>query len=90
MAKRSIATILWFVAAWTFGSLLAGIFGFTTLVEPVLAVVVAALVWWDPSGRIWTRRPDNTIVRRRIADLARVSETRSPADVRLEADTARS
>lgn len=53
MNKRILATVLWSLAGWSLGLMLAWLTGLPSLVGPVFAVVLAAIVWWDPTGRLW-------------------------------------
>lgn len=53
MSKRNLATTLWFLMGWTLGLVLASTAGIPSLAAPVLGVALAAIVRWDPSGRIW-------------------------------------
>jgi uncharacterized membrane protein YoaK (UPF0700 family) len=53
MSKRNLATTLWFLVGWTLGLFLAFATGLPALLGPVLAVVFAAVVYRDPSGRLW-------------------------------------
>jgi uncharacterized membrane protein YoaK (UPF0700 family) len=53
MSKRNLATTLWFLVGWTLGLFLAFAAGLPSLLGPALAVVLAAVVYRDPSGRLW-------------------------------------
>jgi hypothetical protein len=44
MKKRALAAVLWFYAAWTFGSMLAWMMGLSIPLGPVLAVAAAAVI----------------------------------------------
>ena len=55
MSKRNLATSLWFLTGWTLGLIAAFAAGLPSLLGPVFAVLLAAIVRWDPSGRLWTR-----------------------------------
>lgn len=55
MSKRNLATSLWFLMGWTLGLIVAFAAGLPSLLGPVLAVLLAAIVRWDPSGRLWPR-----------------------------------
>jgi hypothetical protein len=57
MNKRNVATVLWFLAGWSLALMLATFAGLPSILAPVLAIGLAALVRWDPTGRIWGRRP---------------------------------
>lgn len=53
MNKRTLATVLWAMAGWTLGLMLAWVVGLPSLFGPALALLFAAIVWWDPTGRLW-------------------------------------
>jgi len=53
MSKRNLATSLWFLMGWTLGLMLVATAGLPSFVAPALGVLFAAIVRWDPSGRIW-------------------------------------
>jgi hypothetical protein len=57
MNKRNVATVLWFLAGWSLALMLATFAGLPSILAPVLAAGLAALIRWDPTGRIWGRRP---------------------------------
>ena len=57
MKKRILVTALWFYATWYAWSLLAVMTGATGIPGPLVALVVAGFVCWDPTHRIWSRRP---------------------------------
>jgi len=57
MSKRTLATSLWFLTGWTLGLILAFAAGLPSLLGPVLAVLLAAVVYQDPTGRLWHRVP---------------------------------
>jgi hypothetical protein len=58
MSKRTVATSLWFLTGWALGSMLSAMAGWPSLVGPVLAIVLAGVVWWDPRHVIWFRQDD--------------------------------
>jgi hypothetical protein len=53
MKKRSLAAFLWFMGGWTLGSTLAFFAGLPWGLGPGLAVLLAAVAWWDPAGLLW-------------------------------------
>lgn len=55
MGKRNLATVLWFLAGWSGGGLLVGLFGLPSLVAFVPGILMAVLVRWDPAGLLWAR-----------------------------------
>ena len=65
MTKRIIATVLWFVAGWWGGSLAVGLLALPTILAFVPGILLAALVWWDPAGVLWSRGGD----RRRVVPI---------------------
>jgi hypothetical protein len=68
MSKRNVATFLWFIAGWTVGALATFFLGLPSGLNVVLAVTAAAVVWWDPTHRLWPIEP-------RIVRSGRISET---------------
>jgi hypothetical protein len=61
MKKRHLAAFLWFMGGWTLGSTLAFFAGLPWALGPALAVLLALVVWWDPTGLLW---PDDGQVQR--------------------------
>ena len=53
MKKRNLAAFLWFFGGWTLGSALAFFAGLPWVLGPTLALLLAAVVWWDPTGLLW-------------------------------------
>jgi hypothetical protein len=80
MTRRLIATCLWAFVLLTGGELAWGLLGAPRLAGPVLAILVAGFVFFDPSHRIWGAPPTRRIAR--IPDPAvpadATSATRSP------------
>ena len=56
MSKRILATFLWFTVGWTFGAIATFFLGLPEGLNIASAVVLGAVVWWDPSHRLWIRR----------------------------------
>ncbi len=52
---RNLSTALWFLAGWSGAGLVVGFFALPTILALVGGLAAAALVRWDPSGRLWTR-----------------------------------
>jgi hypothetical protein len=55
MGKRNLATVLWFLAGWSGGGLLVGLFGLPSLLAFVPGILMAGLIRWDPAGVLWTK-----------------------------------
>ena len=55
MGKRNLATVLWFLAGWSGGGLLVGLFGLPSVLAFVPGILMAGLIRWDPAGVLWTR-----------------------------------
>ena len=53
MSVRNAAAILWFLAGWVGAQIFVGFAGLPDDWALLGGFVTAALVWWDPSGRIW-------------------------------------
>lgn len=70
MNKRNLAGILWFLAGWQGGGLFVGIFGLPWALAFVPGVVLAALVLWDPTGRLWSRSK----TQRRVVEINAYAE----------------
>lgn len=88
MNKRNVSAVLWFFAGWTAGSMLSVLGGMSPFLSPILAVGIAAFIWWDPTGQVW--QTDGARARRqRVADLPRVGESQPEVELQREADTAR-
>lgn len=55
MGKRNLATVLWFLAGWSGGGLLVGIFGLPSILAFLPGILIAGLIRWDPAGVLWVR-----------------------------------
>jgi uncharacterized RDD family membrane protein YckC len=66
MKKRVFATVVWFYAAWYAGAIIAELLGVTALIGPIVAVVTAAFVAWDP-GHLFSPHPEQSVGRRQAA-----------------------
>jgi hypothetical protein len=53
MNKRILATFLWFMVGWTAGAMATFFLGLPEGLNIVLAIVIAAVVWWDPAHLLW-------------------------------------
>lgn len=90
MARRTVTALLWLLAVWTVFNALSVYAGVPAWVGPAAGLAVAALVWWDPSGRLWQIRAARAAARRRLADLPRVSQSPTTApELRRETETTR-
>lgn len=89
MTKRTVTAVLWLLTTWTAAGIVTTYSDVPSLVGPVLGLIVGALVWWDPARWLWGPRTDRARIARRIADLPRISESRSEAELLHEADAAR-
>jgi hypothetical protein len=55
MGKRIAAGVLWLLAGWYLGNILAYHAGWNMLFGPVLGIAAAAIVAGDPFGLLWRR-----------------------------------
>ena len=55
MKKRITAAVLWFLAGWALGAMVAFAIGAPSALAPVLAIGAAAFVARDPRQIIWAR-----------------------------------
>jgi len=69
MNKRNLATVLWFLAGWSCGSLLAGLYGYPTYLGLLVAIPAAALIRWDPLGTLWSKPKYPVVPRRVVGEL---------------------
>ena len=86
--KRNVGAVLWLLAAWTVVGTIASFEGWPGLLGPAAGLVVGALVWSDPGGRIWQASTDAALRRRRLADLPRVSESSPGIEAQRGVETA--
>ena len=56
MVKRTLATVLWFLAGWSAAGFLVFAFGLPGAVAPFVGMIAALFVAVDPLNGIW-RRP---------------------------------
>lgn len=87
MVKRDLATILWFIAGWWGGELVAGLMNLPWLLSFVPGIALAALVRWDPAHVLWSSSSAGTRRVRPINELA--AELDGDAARRTQAGTDR-
>ena len=77
MNKRILATFLWFMVGWSAGAMATFFLGLPDGLSWVLAIGLAAVVWWDPTHLLWPqgRRIVKTVPTRQL-----VGGRRLPAD----------
>ena len=75
MNKRILATFLWFNVGWTAGAMASFFLGLPEGFSWGLAIVLAAVVWWDPAHLMWPqgRRIVKTVPTRQIVGGRRVA-----------------
>jgi hypothetical protein len=55
--KRIAATVLWFFVGWYVAAAAAWLIGIPSAIAPIVAIVIAAIVWIDPRNRLWVSNP---------------------------------
>ena len=50
---RNLSTLLWFAAGWSGSGLIVGFLGLPTSWALLGGLVAAAIVRWEPTGRLW-------------------------------------
>lgn len=88
MSKRTLAVVLWFLAGWSAGGLLVGLMGMPSIVAFVPGILLAGLVWWDPTHALWSR-PATVRRVRPINEVAAELDARSEAWPAAETDSRR-
>ncbi|HET9852344.1 MAG TPA: hypothetical protein VFP56_07545 [Candidatus Limnocylindrales bacterium] len=53
MNVRNVSTVLWFLAGWSGAGLVVGFLALPTSIALLGGLAAAALVRWEPSGRLW-------------------------------------
>ena len=53
MSKRILTTFLWFNVGWTAGALATFFVGLPEGLNIALAVLLAAVLWFDPAHLLW-------------------------------------
>jgi hypothetical protein len=80
---RNLSTVLWFLAGWSGAGLVVGFLAMPTVLAPLGGVAAAALVRWDPSGRLWGVQTTRRV--RPIEEVAAALDTQAaPAGVHAE------
>ena len=72
MTEQIVASCLWAFAIYSGGELAWGLLGVPRPIGPILAVLVAGFVLFDPTHRIWGATPTRRI--------ARIPEPAAPTD----------
>lgn len=83
MIVRVVGTLLWSAVGWSAAGLVAGLFGLPSAVALVGAIAAGMIVWFDPSGRLWSRQAPVRRIRP-IEEVAAELEARAsgvPAEV---------
>ena len=75
MNVRNISTLLWFLAGWSGTGLLVGLTGLPTSWGLLGGLVVAAVIRWEPSGRLWGTASSRRV--RPIEELAAELDAKS-------------
>ncbi len=68
MNVRNLSTVLWFFAGWSGAGLVVGFLALPTVLALLGGLAAAALVRWEPSGRLWGARDQRRV--RPIGDVA--------------------
>jgi len=58
---RNLSTVLWFAAGWSGAGLVVGFLGLPSSWALLAGLVTAAVVRWEPSGRLWGVQPTRRI-----------------------------
>ena len=69
MNVKNLSTLLWFLAGWSGAGLFVGFMDLPSSWALVGGLATAAIVRWDPPGRLWDR-PVATRRGRPIAEVA--------------------
>jgi hypothetical protein len=68
MNVRNLSTVLWFFAGWSGAGLMVGFLALPTWLAVAGGLGAAALVRWEPSGRLWRNQDQRRL--RPIEDVA--------------------
>ena len=77
MNVRNVSTVLWFFAGWSGAGLAVGFLALPTWLAIAGGLAAAALVRWDPSGRLWGPQDRRRV--RPIEDVAAGLEAQGAA-----------
>jgi hypothetical protein len=61
MNVRNLSTLLWFLAGWSAAGLIVGFLALPTSWAILGGLGAAALVRWEPSGRLWGQQAQRRI-----------------------------
>jgi hypothetical protein len=89
MAKRNLATILWFIAGWWGGELIVGLTGLPYLLTFIPGIALAGLVYFDPFSLFW---PGSMTAARRVRPINELADElhgNAGQPARSEADRSR-
>lgn len=56
MSKHVLVAFLWFLVGWSGGGFVTGVLGISSVAAFLPGVLLAALVLWDPTGALGSRR----------------------------------
>ena len=85
MNVRNLSTVLWFAAGWSGAGLVVGFLGLPNSWALLGGLVAAAIVRWEPTGRLWGTQPTRRIrpIEEVAAELdAQAGATGTPAGER--------
>lgn len=77
MNVRNLSTVLWFFAGWSGAGLVVGFLAMPTWWALLGGLAAAALVRWEPSGRLWGGQARRRV--RPIEELAAELDGQTPA-----------
>ena len=69
MILRVVGTLLWSAVGWSAAGIVAGLLALPSAVAFVGAIAAGMIVWFDPSGRLWSRQ----VPARRIRPIEEVA-----------------
>ena len=77
MVRRTALAALWFVSTWLAYGLVAYFLGVPDTGGAVIGALIAALVWIDPTGALWSGKARATSPRDRASSLDPTAEVAS-------------